>query len=169
MRRDSTMIAPSPASVRHSTQSPVTSRLEHARAKRGGREPTAVRTLTSAQTWVTLTTAVGLMKGAGTRMAALTVSVRRAICTTKMACVLVSITDTGCSATLMTQLTCVGKCVCVFLLLLFCCCRCLGGGVLLRLFSPPFFWGWGGREEGSSFFFVLHVPALLSTLWPFVA
>ena len=102
------MIAPSPASVRRSTQSPVTSRLEHARAKRGGREPTAVKTLTSAQTRVTLTTAMGLTKGAGTRMAALTVSVRRAINTTKMACVLVSITDTGCSATLMTQLTCIG-------------------------------------------------------------
>ena len=102
------MIAPSPASVRRSTQSPVTSRLEHARAKRGGREPTAVRTLTSAQTRVTFTTAMGLTKGAGTGMAALTVSVRRAISTTKMACVLVSITDTGCSATLMTQLTCIG-------------------------------------------------------------
>ena len=69
---------------------------------------TAVRTLTSAQTRVTFTTAMGLTKGAGTGMAALTVSVRRAISTTKMACVLVSITDTGCSATLMTQLTCIG-------------------------------------------------------------
>ena len=102
------MTAPNPASVRRSTQSPVTSRLEHARAKWGGQEPTAVRTLTSATTRVTPTTALGRTKSAGTRLAALTVSVRRAISTRGCTRVLVSVIDTGCSATLMTQVTCVG-------------------------------------------------------------
>ena len=103
------MIVPSHVNVRHSTPSHATSRTEHACANQDGWEPTVVSTLMSAHTKIMHTTAVDLTRSAGTRMAALTVSVRQAISTIAQEYALVSICDIGYQygSTGM----CVGKCL----------------------------------------------------------